>query len=876
MTESSTQSQFDAALFLDMVEAVFSLRRWEIPGTRKVYRPTRWQRYYAMSVAETLVASVTQDRIQEVHAEGKLEKTRKLTAIRAIEADTGTGKTIAYLVVLLLFAAMTGKRCGISVYTLDLQNQIYGIDAIRAQRQPDVAAGDFSDLAIARYLVGQALNERGMLERGLPHVGFRRGAANYLSVTKALDLCQTLPPALAQRDDWVAFQDRTMQIKAWKPYQTDLFGENLGFGLLDYIDLPAGLARARVAVESTQENHGNPIYQAILAHSRAGDVVIFTHAMAIANAERWHALLEHGSDQDDLDDSGDNLLRRPLSVVLYDEADLLEGAAQSFGHRWLDAKIIANRLLSWQRDGIIPAGLRPTLNALLEEAEQAIYRFFNKVYKETGGPAYEKREEAEDDAEPFRVFLYGKHAHYLADATGRIKALNEAIKACLDAMNQGKCHEVPAAIRSTLVNWHHTSTFLHETAQRHMDKARKQADAHKKSAAGEGDLENEAAKKVYLDAALTLSWSPTRHYPSFETIETYPARRIAHHWALSFNGERQAHMDAVIFTSATLLSLSAKDPMADMRSIFGIWDNKDHIHEIPHDTFSPDRYGSLKAVYLPHPSAPYPLYRKDKDDQVDEGDNPTTVMRLDDDYLDYLAAAIRWIAATGEPALVIPSSYRETRDLAQRLEAEDRVYIHRARGHEALRAGVRALQEGTHTVLISPAAGQGTNIRAVDGTQLLRHVVITKLPLPKLDSAREEILAINRQIGGLSAEKARKSAHGEMLGIQYRQGYFVLKQRLGRLIRSAQDKDGCLWVLDPRLGLPEGAAGLDPVLRKALQSNPRATGRYARYYAAFPARFSEVVRHPVLVVPVIAKKDGKPCITTIATVATTAPAILAG
>lgn len=836
---------------LDLVEHIFRMKEWRIPGLPKPMRPTRNQRGYAMAIAETLVAGEAQDRARLRHAQKQLAKAvKKLTAIRFIEGETGLGKTLGYLVPILLHAALTGKRCGISVYTLDLQNQIWGADALRAQRQPSVTKGDRSDMAKARYLFTLALPDH-----KIPYVSFRRGAANYLSVTKALDLIKALPAHLATRADWVAFRARTEQIAAWKPRQTDLFGEDLGFGLLDYMQLPADVARDQLAIESTQETHGNPIYKAILADSREGDVVIMTHAMAIANADRWHTLLEHKSDEADGDGDGS----RPLSVLLYDEADLLEGAAQSFGQRRLDVQMIANRIKKWQQDDVVPDVLREPLNRFLQHTEQAI-NWFNGIYKETGGTEHDQREADGEPVEAHRVLLYGPHQAYLDKAVGRIKILAACLADCQAAFPKGAAGRACPEIRSGLTSWARTMDRLMESIafqQKQLEKAQAQEAKAAKARARKGadsteDDSSDAAqknKKLCPKTVLALSWSPARSYPAFEVIEPYPARRLNRNWATARDGQYQAHMDSVIFTSATLQSLSPHDPLSDLRLVFGVLDNE-LTHEIPFATFSPDSFGDLKAVYLAHPSAPIPEFTKEKDGTQATDEDSAAPLRLSDDYLDYVAATIRYIANLGEPALVIPASYPEAQGLAKRLAADDRVFIHTRSGHAILQDGIRRLQDGTVTVLVSPGAGQGTNIRAGDGSQLLLHVVVTKLPLPHIDKAREEIIAVTHMLDGLTPDQARSAARGAMFGIQKRLGYFVLKQRLGRLIRSPHDKGGSLWILDPKLGLPEGAANYDKDVQKLLGQSSRSTS-YAGYFSAFPHRFNKIVRKPVLVEPIM-------------------------
>lgn len=816
---------------VDLVEHIFSLRRWSIPGASQTYKPSKEQRAYAIDIAETLTAGERQDGA------------RRRTALRFIEAETGIGKTIGYLVPLLLHAALTGKRCGISVYTLALQNQIYGDNAIRAQRQPRVEDGDFSDLAIAFHLVKEVLPDE-----PLPYVTFRRGAANYLSVAKANDIINNLDKDLAQRDDWRIFIDHVKQIQSWKSNQQDLFGEHLGYGLLDYTDLPSGLDRQQVAIESTQETHHNPIYTAILEHSRVGDMVIHTHAAALGNAERWHAMLEHKVCDDDGDSAG-----RPLSVVLYDEADLLEAAAKDMGHRRLDVRIMAYKVQGWLDAGDLPKGTELLIKALLQEAELTV-AWFGRIYKETDGPDDNRKLKSDAPCEAHRVALYGDHAtRYLNGSSAKIAALSVCVENALTAFPREQHSAAHQSIHTTLMGYKRDLERLQKILQVQKTQSKK--------ATVPSATSSQAETPPYLDVVIALSWSPTRRYPSFETIEPFPARRLSHHWAASFDGKLKAHMDSVIFTSATLRSLSPKDPLMDIHKAFGVANN-DLANRLEPTCHAPTNFGALDAVYLAHPDAPRPLYTYRHTplsaDDAEGAEDISAAWLLETEWLDYAARVIAHIASLKEPALVLASSYREAQDLAKRLTDVSGIYVQTDRGDKALRAGVRALQDGTVTVLVTPSAGQGTNIRARDKSQLLRHVVVTKLPFPPLDNARKTLIVAREMAKGLTRIAAENKADGIMKGQQRRHGYFKFKQNLGRLLRAKKDK-GCLWVLDPRLGLPDDLLEVDKGLRKTyLKTSYR---RHVEFFKAFPERFAGVVTHALLVAPIKKKQKGQEIVT---------------
>ena len=218
------------------------------------------------------------------------------TAINMQQAGTGTGKTLGYLVPLLLFAARTGARVGVSTFTRHLQRQIKDDDA--------KIAVDW-----VKQRTGVGLDVR-----------LRMGIGNFASATFAArhrDLLRKEDPE--RYGVAVDFLDGLIR---WLG-EEDKNGLPLQSGILDeYLEtegvetLPEGVQRKRIVLTRHAPERERLAYNAMVSASKGADVLVVNHALLVLNAHRWASLL----DDEDL---------RRLSVVVCDEADRLPSAAES-------------------------------------------------------------------------------------------------------------------------------------------------------------------------------------------------------------------------------------------------------------------------------------------------------------------------------------------------------------------------------------------------------------------------------------------------------------------------------------------------------------------------------------------------------------------
>lgn len=184
-------------------------------------------------------------------------------ALTALEAATGTGKTIGYLVPLLLYVAVTGERGIISTHARYLQRQILESDAALAQKWVNALTG--ASIKLAR----------------------RVGRCNFVSITQALylrDIFEEKNPSderveiLNAIHDW-ALNEHTSGII------DDFFMEN-GFDAR-----PEGLDDARLGLSYAigEDDHK---YKKHVAESFNADVLVINHALLALHAIHWSKILD--------------------------------------------------------------------------------------------------------------------------------------------------------------------------------------------------------------------------------------------------------------------------------------------------------------------------------------------------------------------------------------------------------------------------------------------------------------------------------------------------------------------------------------------------------------------------------------------------------
>ena len=781
------------------------------------YPPTKQQREYMWAVAETLERGRTRSR----SAQGAAR-----TAVRAIEASTGTGKSLGYLVPLFLYCAIYGERTGVAVGTIPLQNQLFGVPALAGHRQPSYAAGDRSDMAIAAQVLGILLPDA-----QTPYIVVRRGMANYVCPQRVSEIVEEAGPELLEDPVWREFYNWAMKVGSWDPVQQQLDITDglasLGYGLLINATLPRGVTANEVCIRSAREANGNPIYQMMRTRSKEADIVIQTHVSCLLDAMHDHSIFNWVDEESGEIADGE----RPISALVMDEADQAEIAGDLVSRYKLPIYRIVARTGKWLEQAL-PEAVAKGVRALHESAV-ATQAWFAVMHRKSI-----------PDRESDEFLVIERRPGDLHAAEEFLLRMQSDFALIAAAIKGRKAAALDATAHTDLDEWSRGV----ERIVKHLREVRARgADSEKR-----------------LDRALSLCWSPKKHMASFQMSEPFPARRFALHFSHRKDGSRDGFLDSVIFTSATITTPAAR-PFADFyRSIGLITENEDSIRSYAHDVLpekriEPDRFGTLECVYLAHPFAPYPTLTDPAQDDIDNQDDlPNYTNPVWVEYVSFVLEQLI-VERPKEPVLALATSFRGARLIFESLrnrnpEAAQRLFAHERGMSEGLAAGIRSLRSGAASVLLTPSAWQGQDIRHEDKSQMLRHVVVTNLPFAPPDSIKEHMqIALMSRYPGISQERIRGILRAQAI----RRAWARLRQAIGRLHRHPKDR-GSIWILDKRAGLPESlmlSMGVFPTGKRTTQEELRKQDRYCSMgmLKAFPARFSRVVSAASVVAPEFAR-----------------------
>lgn len=198
--------------------------------------------------------------------------------VACMEASTGVGKSLGYLIPALLRAA-SGYRGVISTFTLHLQHQIVQKDAMLAQR-------------VVKHLTGIEVS-----------VAARKGMRNFVSASRV------------EQQRQIMMLDRGKHEEAIT-YLTDLMG--YGGDLREFVSLngplPAGIDESDVCLTNLCSTDDKAKYQEHVDASLEADVVVVPHALLMLDALKWFSVLSGSGDQ--------------IDFVLCDEADQIPNTAE--------------------------------------------------------------------------------------------------------------------------------------------------------------------------------------------------------------------------------------------------------------------------------------------------------------------------------------------------------------------------------------------------------------------------------------------------------------------------------------------------------------------------------------------------------------------
>lgn len=224
-----------------------------------------------------------------VHGFCRYDEAEKTAAVNMLQAATGTGKTLGYLVPAFAYSALTGERVMVSTFTKALQQQIMKNDAPRAQQW-------------VQEEIGVCVN-----------FARRVGRSSYLSASACRELQSIFDGDDDVEEDAVEFvsglikwlDDSQQDIPTIEDYLADIGGNSL---------LPAGLDAKSLCLSASSPADEIEAYEQGMKEAHSADVLIVNHALVMLDASRWAKILNP---------------ERQASILICDEADRLTDAAES-------------------------------------------------------------------------------------------------------------------------------------------------------------------------------------------------------------------------------------------------------------------------------------------------------------------------------------------------------------------------------------------------------------------------------------------------------------------------------------------------------------------------------------------------------------------
>ncbi|MBP3062042.1 ATP-dependent DNA helicase DinG [Ectopseudomonas chengduensis] len=223
-------------------------------------------------------------------------------AVNLLQAATGTGKSLGYLVPAFAYSALTGERVLVSTFTRALQQQIIQNDAPKARDWIRQVTGTV--VTFAR----------------------RVGRQNYLSESACREYLDRLTESQESAPDAIEFVSKML---AWIEQKTQSLPT-----LEDYLFevgedgsvLPAGIERASLCLNASAPAEELESYSQGLTETFNADVLIVNHALMMLDVSRWASIIDGGE--------------RKATILICDEADRLADAAESV----LSAEVSVHRL----------------------------------------------------------------------------------------------------------------------------------------------------------------------------------------------------------------------------------------------------------------------------------------------------------------------------------------------------------------------------------------------------------------------------------------------------------------------------------------------------------------------------------------------------
>lgn len=692
------------------------------------------------------------------------------------EAETGTGKTIGYLVPSLLMQAMTGQRVFISTFTIALQRQIMA------------PGGDMEKaVAMVQSVAGDSWN---------PSVALRVGRRNFVDIEKVRARAELLTGEAAEAArDFLKWAEQS-DTGEWREYLERQESDGL----------PCGWTVDDVCLDSSSDRKeaSHVRYLSHVNGSRQADVVVTNHALSALNAKFGKRLLQEKGDA------------RGIAALIIDECDRMPDAAASVTgsalalRKFLHAVNASMDVLT----GVIPHDDALNTIALMGGLADDL----TDMVDFTQGLWGRSRNESGDGDTLLLDEMDAQQANHLSLVLDQVNRSTDLVMTALDGQDlQG---EAAAIIREE------------------MDGLSSYADALSDFVAYyNGYASSTESVKTPI---LSITWSPKMHYPSLSVFHLFPARMMKQMWSRWIrpedgvmedmkDGDVRAH--CMILTSATISarSDSGEHGYIEVSQEYGLWNETNPCDDLNKDPmFAPTVFGQMDIVFPAGDAPNVTIYRSpDDDEHVGNRD-------INPEWVRYVALAAVAAHRQGGHTLVLTSSYKGTDRIGKAIidmlgeEAGEagKVIVKRQEMH--LSQVLDRMKSLEDSIFVTAGSWEGFDLGAVKDIRgrrmYLSHVVVAQIPYGASDQAYEEALRQYMRRRGKSKEKIDGAIYYRRRSAALRK----MRQGIGRGIRHHEDRF-TLWLCDPRM----------PRSRQACQLSP-STGKrriHTAFQYAIPDRF---------------------------------------
>ncbi len=292
-----------------------------------------------------------------------------------------------------------------------------------------------------------------------------------------------------------------------------------------------------------------------------------------------------------------------------------------------------------------------------------------------------------------------------------------------------------------------------------------------------------------------LSWSPSTAVPAFEVL----SRDIA------------GLGDMGVVDSLGIVGADIDDTLRRH-----VETTAQRASNIEGGRFTPKRFGVLNFNLSP-PSAPKPS----PSPTVSSANEAAALHGRNPDWYAWAEAICVRVAALGQRTLILGANVADTAELAARLRARGVGSLIEHVPGERLSENLAAFRARPDAILIASDLWEG-----IDLPGLVKHLVITRLPLRSRDGVRMRLYAERLAAMGLSPADIDQAMF-ERLAAQARRRVAC---GIGRAVRSSRD-EAQIWIADPRFPLP------DSLMNDARLGLPANAGYFRDFTRCIPERF---------------------------------------